>query len=73
MGRVGLGPVNYRFDRAEPGLGLEYMGPDWSGPRVGEPVANTADLDLDFDFFFDKITLNVILAVIFKFYIEIGP
>ena len=42
MGRAGPGPVNYGFDRAGPGLGLEYMGPGWSGPRVGEPVANTA-------------------------------
>ena len=42
MGRAGPGPVDYGFDRAGPGLGLEYMGPGWSGPRVGEPVANTA-------------------------------
>ena len=41
MGRAGPGPVDYGFDRAGPGLGLEYMGPGWSGPRVGEPVANT--------------------------------
>ena len=42
MGRAGPGPVDYGFDRAGPGLGLKYMGPGWSGPRVGEPVANTA-------------------------------
>ena len=30
------------------------------------------DLELDFDFF-DKIELNGILAVIFEFYVEIGP
>ena len=42
MGRTGPGPVAYGFDRAGPGLGLEYMGPGWSGPWVGEPVANTA-------------------------------
>ena len=35
------GPDDYGFDQAGPGLGLEYMGPGWSGPRVGEPVANT--------------------------------
>ena len=42
MGRAGPGLVDYGFDRAGPGLGLEYMGPGWSGPPVGEPVANTA-------------------------------
>ena len=41
MGRAGPGPVAYGFDRAGPGLGLEYMNPGWSGPRVDEPVANT--------------------------------
>ena len=43
MGRAGPGPVDHGFDRAGPGLGLEYIGPGWSGPRVGEPVANTAE------------------------------
>ena len=38
MGRAGRGPVDSGFDRAGPRLGLEYMGPGWSGPRVGEPV-----------------------------------
>ena len=37
------GPVDYGFYRAGPGLGLEYMGSGWSGPRVGEPVANTGE------------------------------
>ena len=41
MGRAGSGPVDYGFDRAVPDLGLEHMGPGWSGPRVGMPVANT--------------------------------
>ena len=36
------GPVDYGFYRTGPGLGLEYMGSGWSGPRVGEPVPNTA-------------------------------
>ena len=31
------------------------------------------DLELDFDFFFDKIKLSGILTVIFEFYVEIGP
>ena len=46
MGRAGPGPVDYGFDRAGPGLGLEYMGLGWSGPRVGEPVANTGLMPL---------------------------
>ena len=42
MGRAVPGPVDYEFDRAGPGLGLQYMCLGWSGPRVDEPVANTA-------------------------------